>query len=110
MRARATTTVSILRGVSTNDYGDEVDEPTPLHTRVPASIIEQSRRTYLPAEGATRVVRSVRCRLTAGTDVLKGDRIQDEQTNAVYVVNDLNDSPGSPVHMPDIVLELSRTT
>lgn len=110
MRARATTTVSILRGTSTNGYADEVDEPTPIYTKIPASIIEQNRRTYLPAEGAVRVVRSTRCRLTAGTDVLKSDRILDELTNAVYVINDLNSSPGSPVHMPDIILELSRTT
>jgi len=107
---RVTTTVSILRGTSVNDYGDEVDESTPTHTGIPASLIEQSRRTYLPAEGAYRVIRFTRCRLTAGTDVRKDDRILDERTNRVYVVTELNDDPGSPVHRPDIILDLSRTT
>ena len=110
MNARANTRVSILRGSSTNVQGDEVDGTAAVHTGIPASLIEQTRRTYLPAEGAHRVIRSVSCRLTHGTDVLKGDRIRDEMTNVVYIVEELNDNPGSPAHLPDIVIVLSRTT
>jgi hypothetical protein len=110
VNARATTVVSVLRGSSTNDYDDEVDEPVPVHTGVPFSLIERTRRTYLPAEGANRVIRSYTGRTTHGTDIRKGDRIRDERTARIYVVTDLNDDPGSPVHRPDMVLELSRTS
>ena len=110
MNARANTRVSILRGTVTNEHGDTVDTQTQVHTGVPASLIETTRRTYLPAEGAHRVIRSVTCRVTHGTDVLKGDRIRDESTNQVYIVEDLNDNPGSPAHLPDVVIALTRTT
>jgi hypothetical protein len=108
--ARANTRVSVLRGTETNDYGDVVDGAAPVLAGIPASLLETSRRTYLPAEGAFRVVRSIVCRLPPRTQVLKGDRIRDERTNVVYVINDLNDNPGSPAHIPDVVVQLSRTT
>lgn len=110
MIARVTTTVAVLRGSTTNSFGDPVDGTTEVLTGIPASMIERSRRTYLPAEGATRVVRSTTCRLTHGTAVLKTDRIKDEQSEAIYNILDMNDDPGSPVHLPDVVLELSRTS
>lgn len=109
MNARANTRVSILRGTATDTYGDTVDTLTAARTGVVASLIEVTRRPYLPAEGATRVVRSHVCRLTSGTDVVKTDRILDEADNSVYNILELNASPGSPAHRPDIVLSLSRT-
>lgn len=112
MIARANTTVTVLRGTSTNGYGDTVDGTTAASadlTGLPASLIEVNRRTYLPAEGGVRVVRTHVCRLTSGTDVRKDDRIQDA-AGAVYQILDLNASPGSPVHRPDIVIQLSKTT
>ena len=110
MIARANTRVSILRGTATNEHGDVVDTITAVRTDIPASLIEANRRTYLPAEGASRVARTHICRLTAGTDVRKGDRIKDQTTNRIYQILDLNENPGSPAHMPDIVIQLATTT
>jgi hypothetical protein len=110
--ARANTRVTILRGTTTNAHGDTVDGTSAASaalTSLPASLIEVNRRTYLPAEGATRVVRTHVCRLTSGTDVRKDDRIQDA-AGAIYQIVDLNASPGSPAHRPDIVIQLSKTT
>lgn len=110
MIARANTRISILRGTVVNNYNDEVDVQTPVRTDIPASLIEVSRRSYLPAEGATRVVRTHTCRVSPGTDVLKGDRIEDQADGSVYQILELNASPGSPAHRPDVVIQLSRTT
>jgi len=44
MQAVATTTIAILRGTTTDAYGDEQDTDTPVHTGIPASLTEQSRR------------------------------------------------------------------
>lgn len=107
--ARANTTVSILRGTSTDSYGDEVDEQTAVARNVLCALEESSRRTYLPAEQATRVVRSYSARLSPTASVQKGDRLRDERTGVVYVITDLMD-PRSAHHTPDIHVELSRTT
>lgn len=109
MIARANTRISILRGTTTDDYGDEVDTATPVRADIPASLLQLARRTYLPAEGATRVVSDATCRVTAGTDVLKSDRIKDQLTGRIYTITELNVDPGSPAHRPDIVMRLSDT-
>ena len=92
MIATATTTVSILRGDETNDYGDTVDSDTAIYTGIPAAIHEQNRRVFLPAEQAYRIVRFYTGRLPSNTDVVKNDRIKDERTGHVYLVVDLADS------------------
>lgn len=109
MRAAANCTVSILRGTTTDTYGDEVDTLTAVQTGVVAWIFEQNRRVYLPAEAAYRIVRTYAGRVGAEVDIRKDDRVKNEQTNAVYLVTDIADS-GSAAHRPDIVLQLSRTT
>jgi len=111
VRAVATTTVSILRGTATDGYGDAVDDNTgtPAATGVPASILEQNRRVFLPAEQAFRIVRTYAGRVGPEVDIRKDDRLLDEQTNIVYLVTDLSDPHASVMH-PDYQLQLSRTT
>lgn len=109
MIAAATTVVSILRGDETNEYGDVVDSDTAVYAGIPASIVEQNRRVYLPAEQAYRIVRSYEGRLPSNTDVQKNDRIRDERTNVIYLVVNLAD-PVALAFTPDRHVELSRTT
>ncbi len=87
MQAIATTTVSILRGTTTDDYGDEQDTDTPVATGVPASLTEQSRRVTTRDDPTPRIVRYAVARLPARTDVTDQDRIRDERTGAVYIVD-----------------------
>lgn len=109
MRAVANCTVSILRGTETNAEDDEVDLEVPIYAGVRASIVQQSRRVYLPAEGASRIVRSYAGRVGAEVDVQKSDRLRRESDGVVFLVVDIGD-PLSPVMTPDIQLSLSRTT
>lgn len=109
MRAAANRTVSIIRAVTTDAWGDAVDTETVLYTRVLCSLIEQNRRVYLPAEQAFRYIRSYAGRVGPETDLQKNDRIKDERTNIVYLVTDLGD-PESAALQPDITFTASRTT
>lgn len=108
MRAAANTTISILRGTEQDGYGDEVDSDTPLYTGVAASILGSSRRVYLPAEGATRVIHSYSGRCGAEVDLRKDDRVRDERSGTIYLVTELADQT-SLVMQPDRVFTLSRT-
>jgi hypothetical protein len=103
------TTVSILRGTTTDAYGDEKDTLTPIKTGVRASIIEQSRRVFVPADNVDRVVRYVRGRLPSNEDVREGDSLFDERSEATYIVEAVV-QPGSPYAHNDVRVDLKRTT
>lgn len=110
MRARATTTVSILRGSATNSYGDAVDDNTTVAASgVIAAIAESTRRAYLPAEGASRIIRTYTGTLPPVTDVRKLDRLRDETSGVIYLVTELHQA-ANPAIALDISVELSRTT
>lgn len=109
MKARANTRVSILRGTSTDGFGDTVDGLTAVTTGVNASLIEQSQTVRRRDEREPRTIRSTRCRLPAGTDIRRGDRIKDESTGVIYVFDEQVD-PGNPVRRTDIRLDLRRVT
>jgi hypothetical protein len=84
--ATPTTTVDVLRGTATDDYGDTVDTDTVAIPSVPASIIEQRQRPHQPRDGEDRNVRYFKGRVPRGTGVAKGDRLRDRTTGSVYVV------------------------
>lgn len=109
MRARATTTVSILRGTETNAYNDTVDTTAAIHTGVIAAIMERDRRVYLPAEQAVRVIRTYSARFPPNVDLQKLDRVKDERTGVIYLVTEIR-QPASPALMLDVAADLSRTT
>ena len=108
MRAPANDRVRILRGTTTNAFGDEVDADLALVGVFPARIIEGTRRVYLPAEGGTRVIRTYNARVGAEVDIRKGDRLESVRSPRKYLVTEIAD-PLSGIMKPDIVLVLSRT-
>jgi hypothetical protein len=110
VRFRATTTVSVYRGTTTNDYGDQVDTTTtPVYTGVPASLIQTSRRQRNPSSGEVRIVHTVRGRLPSNRTVLKGDRLKDERTGRFLVIEEVNEPPADPGFSRDLSLILSYT-
>lgn len=102
-----TTTISILRGTTTTPEGDVVDSSTPLYTGVPASLMERSRLGIDQTTQDPQVYRFTVGRVAAGTDVLDTDRVLDETTGYIYSISDLG-RLSSPVHTPDIRLDLKR--
>jgi Mg-chelatase subunit ChlD len=109
MQAIATTTIAILRGTTTDAYGDERDTDTPVAAGVPASLTEQSRRVTTRDDPTPRIVRYAVARVPARTDVTDQDRVRDERTGAVYIVDAVS-SMANPAAVPDLRLDLRRTT
>jgi len=109
MQAIATTTVSILRGTTTDAFGDEQDTDTAIATGVPASLTEQSRRVTTRDDPTPRIVRYAVARVVAGTDVTDQDRVRDERTGAIYIVDAVS-SMANPAVAADLRLDLRRTT
>lgn len=109
MNGVATTTIAILRGTSTDDYGDEVDTSTEVATGIPASIQEQRQTVTTPDDPQPRVVRVYTGRVKAGTDVQTGDRIKDETTDDIYVIDQFS-QVANPILRNDIRLDLRRVT
>lgn len=109
MLARATTTISVLRGTSTDGYGDDIDTDTPFATGIPASLVEQTRRVTTRDDATPRIVRYAVGRVTAGTDITDQDRLRDEQTGAVYIVDAVS-AMNSAAAAADLRLDLRRTT
>jgi len=107
MNGMSTGTFTIVRGTaSVNDYGDEVDTQTDYLSGVSGSVIEKTSRAYNPVDSRVVTVRTYTGRFSYGTDILDGDRLRDEKTGTVYVVNSVN-SPSSFANKPDMVLDLS---
>lgn len=109
MQAIATTLVSILRGTTTDAYGDEADVDTPVHTGIPASLVEQSRRVTTRDDPTPRIVRYAVARVPADTDVTDQDRLLDERTGAKYIVDAVS-GMDNPALRVDRRLDLRRTT
>lgn len=109
MKGRANTTVSILRGTTTDAFGDPADTATAVATGVTASIIQQRKIVTTPVDGTVRQVRFYTGRLPANTDIRVGDRIKDEKTNHIYMF-DASADIGNAVRRNDLVLDLRRVT
>ncbi len=107
--AIATTTLAVLRGTTTDAYGDEQDTDTPVAVGIPASLTEQTRRVTTRDDPTPRIVRYAVARVSAGTDVTDQDRVRDERTGAVYIV-DAASSMANPALTADLRLDLRRTT
>lgn len=109
MLAVATTTIAVYRGTTTDAYSDEQDANIPVHTGISASITEQSRRVTTRDDPTPRIVRYAVGRVTAGTDITDQDRIRDERTGAVYIVDAVSQMT-NPAVAADLRLDLRRTT
>lgn len=107
--AIATTTLAVLRGTTTDTWGDEADTNTPVYTGIPASLTEQSRRVTTRDNPTPRIVRYAVARVTAGTDITDQDRVRDERTGAVYIVDAVSQM-ANPAVAADLRLDLRRTT
>jgi hypothetical protein len=107
--AIATTTLAVLRGTTSNAWGDEQDTDTPVHAGIPAALTEQTRRVTTRDDPTPRIVRYAVSRVAAGTDVTDQDRVRDERTGAVYIVDAVS-SMANPALTADLRLDLRRTT
>ncbi len=109
MYAHATTTVSVLRGSTTDVFGDTVAADTVAASGVPASILEQRRTMRTAADDRVQQVLYYIGRVAGDSDIQLQDRIRDEITGDTYFVDAVS-RVGSPVQMNDLRLDLRKAS
>ncbi len=117
----ATHVCEVLRGTTTDAYGDEADTDTVVAADVLVSIIEgrkgqqvyasQSEMQRKPVEGRTTSTREFTGRARPGTDIRVGDRlrayrVRDQGSVSIYLVEATYGAAGSPFGLPDLRMEL----
>jgi hypothetical protein len=102
-----TTTVTVLGGIESSDYGDEIDQTTELASGVPASIIEGRDVVATESDPAARVIYYYVGRVPHGTDTTGWQRIQDDRSGMIYVIDNIT-SPTNPAVPMDVRLDLRR--
>lgn len=107
MRMPATDLVSILRGETTNAFGDTEDAPTVVQDRIPMSILETNRATTRRAADRPQTVTYFTGRCSAAVDVRVEDRIRSETNGAIYVVTSVS-TVRSPITTNDTRIDLER--
>lgn len=105
----ATTTISIKRGASVDDYGDPVDSDEVVASGVPASILERPVTGARPAGGRTDTPRTYALRVGKAVDLRQDDRVVDERTGATYYVTTFAPST-NPVGLGSSRADLQRVT
>lgn len=86
----ATTRAAILRGTATDEFGELIDDnttPAVGLTDFPASIIETAKDVFDPAESTLRTVRKLTGRIPASVVLLEGDRLRDNRTGEVFIID-----------------------
>lgn len=108
MIATPTTTISVLRGTTTNEFGDVIDADTVVLSGIPASIAERTQRVHGPRDSEDRIVRIHKLRVPNGTGIQKGDRVRDA-TGQVYIVDNVYQQ-ANPFWPQDQSADLSLTS
>lgn len=84
-----TTEIDVLRGTSTDAYGDETDTSEIVYKKIPASIIERSSIVETGTSGRPRKIRQFGARVSAKVKLQNGDRIRDRNTGDIYIVDSI---------------------
>lgn len=106
----ANTSVTVLRGTTTNWAGDEVDASVAVIEHLPVTLAETGKTVQDPSSATPRTIRQITCIVPAYAGVLNTDRIRDEATGDVYIVLATTRPPtiiGAPT---DRVLDLKRVS
>ncbi len=103
--ARATTTVTVYRGTSEDEYGDPIDSNTVVATGIRASILEQTVKAWTEVTTLPRTYRWAKGRFTNGTDIQQNDRIYDERTQETWTIVQISER-GNPVRKTDMRVDL----
>lgn len=108
MYAFATCTISIYRGTTKNEYGDDVaDTAAPLYTDILAYI--DDRQVYVTdlSDEKPRAIHKTDCTVPYNTDIRVHDRIHDNTYGIAYWVNTV-EKVQTPGFKSDITVSLRR--
>ena len=107
----ATTRAAILRGTELDEFEQTIDTASPLvgFDDFPASIIEHSREVFDPADSTLRTVRKLVGRIPANVPVQDGDRLRDNRTGEIYIIDEDERTPRGISGRASVTLSLRRT-
>lgn len=107
MLSSASTTITIYRGESVDEWGDPIDNNTVVETGIPAAITELNQDSEGEVSGAPRVIRSAIGRVGSEVEVLQNDRIFDETRRSTWIILSVT-RQSNPVCAMDTKLELKQ--
>ena len=100
--------ISLLRGTTSNQFGDTVDSNVPVITDLPVTLIETGKSVQDPSTPTPRTIRQIYLNIPQWTGILNTDRILDQATGDIYIVISVTKPPtitGAPV---DTICQLKR--
>jgi hypothetical protein len=113
VNAIPTTTISILGTpdgeTETDQFGDSVESAEPFATGIPAAIHTGRETVATESDPNAVVVWYFTGRVPAGTAITRDQRIRDEATGTIYLVDNVVDIPNA-VMPQDVRLDLRRVT
>jgi hypothetical protein len=99
-------TISVIRGVETNPYGDQTNLGAPLYTGIPAALAETTQTSFDGASQRQQIVRAITCEVPHWADILTTDTITDEATGYTYMIESMEERPGPGYYPPTKILTL----
>lgn len=99
--------ISVLRGTSTDTWGDQVDNGAIAASGIPARILVRSRTVFDESTQEPRVVQIVSGAVASTADVRDGDQIRDDTHSVTYTVQSVTQPNGVGL-VPDLELDLQR--
>ncbi len=111
MYALASTTASIVRGTTTDQWGDEIDDPNAaaVATNVPVCIEVTNTNAYDPTTQQIRTIRTISGAIQSDTDITESDRLRDDATGVIYIVEQVTQRMG-PGFVGDLELVLKQVS
>lgn len=108
---QATTRGAILRGTAEDIFHEQIDgtEPAPGLEDFPLSITEKSVNVFDPTQSTWRSVRKLTGRVPANVVPLAGDRLRDNRTGLIYIIDEEERQPRSISGRASVTLILRRT-
>jgi hypothetical protein len=87
------TTVSVLRGETLDEFGEPADADTVVKAGMPACITPKTERTFNPASGQVTVLDTFQIELRPRAfEFTERDRVKDERTGLIYQVESVRTS------------------
>lgn len=99
-------TITIMRGVEANPYGDLSDVGIPRYTGVQAAMAEIEQTYFDAASQRNQIVRGIECHVPNWVDVETTDTIQDEASGDFFMIEGIRLQPGIGYYPASKILSL----
>jgi hypothetical protein len=106
----ANAVITVLRGTTTDPYGDTLDDLQPFAQGIPATLVETAQVVFDPDSRIPRTVRAITCIVPSFIGVLTSDQVQVPATGDTFMIEDVVLQPNLTGAPADVKLILRRVT